>query len=194
MGETMHAVGRDGALRAKRWLEATTRVDAPWINPEAVEKLAFNWHDGSQFTFDIGGLLRGGDLEGQQFLGEVKKYNQVGEQGTMYTEYLAKCFRAYTTMPGRCDHFMWITWHPFSLNRWAGLCGPAEVRAAVLEHHVRCLGIDDLQQADDELPNADCEALAERLWLLVLSDKQETLVIDDDDLDHVVARQRRRHR
>ncbi|MEJ1155156.1 hypothetical protein [Microbacterium marmarense] len=32
-GESAQAKGADGAQRAKRWLESTTRVNAQWVNP-----------------------------------------------------------------------------------------------------------------------------------------------------------------
>ena len=49
-GEATHAKGADGARRAKAWLEATTRVNVHWVNPDpvAVEKLTFSWADGSR--------------------------------------------------------------------------------------------------------------------------------------------------
>src|SRR5437899_735256 len=94
-GEATHAVGRDGAIRAKQWLDATTRVDVTWINPDAVEKLTFTWADGSTFSFDLGGTLRGGDWHGEEFFAEVKKYSAAQDQGQLYSEYLAKCYRAF---------------------------------------------------------------------------------------------------
>jgi hypothetical protein len=52
-GESAQAKGADGARRAKRWLESTTRVNAQWVNPNAaaVPKLQFKWpHDPNNFT------------------------------------------------------------------------------------------------------------------------------------------------
>lgn len=191
-GETLHEVGRAGAVRAKQWLEGTTRVHVPWVNPDAVEKLTFAWAIKGSFSFDLGGQLRGGGLNGQEFFAEVKKYSQVGEQPAMYDEYLAKCYRAYALMPNRCDHFFWLTWHPFSLNRWAQLCVASSVRAAVVSHREKCLGESNLETAESAVDDELCSAVADRLWLIVLSDKQEQLVVEDEDLDVVFARQRGR--
>ena len=96
--------GRDGAVRAKRWLERTTRVDVSWVNPDSVAKLTFDWANGGSFSFDLGGKLRGGAFHGQEFFAEVKEYNSVGDQPRLYDEYLAKCYRAYVVLPARCDH------------------------------------------------------------------------------------------
>lgn len=186
-GEELHKIGRDGAIRAKDWLERTTRVDVKWINPGLVEKLEFQWTDGTKFSFDLGGCLRSGEFHGQEFYAEVKKYSTVGNQPGEYEEYLAKCYRAFSLLPARCDHFFWITWHPFSQTKWQRLCGPDEVESAVKAHSAKCLG-------DSSLSREMCETVADRLWLIVLSDRQEELTIEEADLDHVIALQRSRNR
>lgn len=112
-GETLHEIGRKGALRAKRWPEGTTRVDVTWVNPDSVAKLTFVWANGGKFSFDLGGQLLGGDWKGQEFFAEVK-YSDVGDQADAHDEYLAKGYRAFASLPARCDHFFWLTWHPFS--------------------------------------------------------------------------------
>jgi hypothetical protein len=66
------AKGAEGARRAKLWLESTTRVNVQCVNPHrvAVPRLTFKWHGGSTFSFDLGGVLLGEDLHGQEFLAE----------------------------------------------------------------------------------------------------------------------------
>jgi hypothetical protein len=191
-GEALHEAGRDGALRAKRWLERTTRVDVTWVNPDALAKLTFPWQSGGTFSFDLGGRLRGGDLNGQEFFAEVKRYYTVGDQAGLYDEYLAKCYTAYSSLPSRCDHFFWLTWHPFSQSKWNDLCKEVEVRKAVLNHREKCLGETDLPAAQAMVDASICTAVAERLWVIVLSDKQETLVVEDAHLDAVFALQRKK--
>jgi hypothetical protein len=190
-GELLHETGRQGAVRAKRWLERTTRVDVTWVNPDAVAKLTFKWVNGQSFSFDLGGQLRGGPLQGQEFFAEVKKYSGVGDQADAHAEYLAKCYRSYAVMPSRCDHFFWLTWHPFSQTKWAQLCSAGEVRQSVMAHRSKCLGEADEAAAEKVIDDALCEAVASRLWLIVLSDKQEELVVEDAHLDAVFALQRR---
>jgi hypothetical protein len=74
LGERLHAKGQDGARRAKKWLEFTTRADARWVNPDevALPKLTFPWATGNTFSFDRGGILRGGRVNHQEFLAECK--------------------------------------------------------------------------------------------------------------------------
>lgn len=176
-GESLHEVGRDGARRAKQWLESTSRVDACWVNPDkgAVEKLTFDWpHGGQSFSFDLGGRLRYGSFDGQLFYAEVKKYATSADLGSHYQSFLAKCYVAYSTAPKFTDNFMWVSWAPHAATRWSDLTTAAEVRKAVLANAARVFpeGAD----ASGLLDEATCEAVAERLWILILSDRQEGLV------------------
>lgn len=179
-GERLHEIGREGAARAKEWLEATTRVDAHWVNPDrwAIPKLTFSWSNGhGSFSYDLGGVLRGGEFHQQEFLAEVKYYSTAGDQSELYSEYLAKCYRAYMTRPDRCDNFMWITWHPFLTSRWKNLCSESEVVDAVIRHRHRALGVDSEDDAKEVIRWGDCKEVSSRLWLIVLCDRQESLVI-----------------
>jgi len=196
-GEETQEKGRKGAHRAKEWLEATTRVSVHWVNPEpySVAKLSFTWANGApDFSFDLGGVLMGDELAGQEFLAEVKFYPIAGasDQGTLYREYLAKCYRAFVTRPDRCNNFMWITWAPFLVTKWTELCSPKEVKSAVIEHCERTLNIIDETEASSAVDLGVCTMVAEKLWLIVLSERQEQLVISREHRgliqQHIIAR------
>jgi hypothetical protein len=195
VGEALHDKGRDGARRAKLWLEATTRVSQAWLNTDPVigARCQFQWPFGGQpFSYDIAGMLRGPDFEGHYFLAECKKYSVIGNQPSEYPEYLAKCYVVYKDQPKWCDHFMWITWHPFNVKTWAELCAPEMVRKAVLGERERVFGVSDEAEAESLIDEGAVVAVAQRLWLLVLTDKQEKLVIPRDHLalirEHEVKR------
>ncbi|MCA1606397.1 MAG: hypothetical protein LC775_13230 [Acidobacteria bacterium] len=192
-GEQLHELGREGARRAKEWLEATTRVNAHWVNPDryAIPKLSFYWADSAarKFSFDLGGVLLGGDLHSQMFLAESKLYKADSDQGTLYVEYLAKCYRALAMSPERCDNFMWITWSPFSIKRWATLCTAPYVKEAITQHAERVFGD---QKRDPEIEGKMCEDVARRLWLIVLSERQESLVISREHRAIIQAHEVRR--
>ena len=127
--------------------------------------LTFQNAIGGEFSFDMCGIL---DLDQGRtsFFGEVKKYSDIGSQPQEYTEYLAKCYRAALSHENPY-HFMWITWHPFSVTKWSRLCTAAEVRAAVRAYKAEYCG--DAQDINVDL----CDELADRLWLIVLSNRQE---------------------
>src|SRR6476620_2063232 len=92
-GEEIHELGRTGARKAKKWLEATTRANVHWVNPSWAAKLEFDWADGNKFSFDLGGVLLGDSLEGKTFLAESKYYTKPGDQPSEYRAYLARCYR-----------------------------------------------------------------------------------------------------
>lgn len=171
VGESLHVIGQDGANRAKVWLEKTGRVDVHFSRYEVGEVpfLTFGKPSGTSFSFDIGGVLRleSGNVS---FFGEVKKVTSEAGQGPQYREYLAKCYRA-SVIQGHPHHFLWITWHPFSVTSWSHLCDASSVKAAIEEHK------DEF--CDDTVDETLCEELAERLWLIVLSDRQETLAMSN---------------
>lgn len=168
-GEELHAMGADGLRRAKLWLEATTRAEVHWLNPDpaAVPKLNFDWETGGSFSFDVGGVLRGGEVDAKEFLAECKLYKAAQDQPQLYKEYLAKCFRVWKVAPSRADNFMWITWAPFSAKTWDKLCTAERVREAVMANENR-VGAENVTTLEE-----DCAAVAERLWVIVLSERQE---------------------
>jgi hypothetical protein len=173
-GEEEQAKGQDGAQRAKRWLEATTRANVPWVNPEsiAVRKLTFAWLNGLAFSFDLGGTLLGGDVDGQEFFAESKKYKAAQDQIPEYDAYLAKCYVAYSVQPTRCDNFMWITWAAFGTTIWDKLLSSERVQKAVSENAERALGVPKTD-AGTKLDITRCDEVSSRLWIIVLSDRQE---------------------
>ena len=69
---------------------------------------------------------------------------------------------------------MWISWTPHGTSKWADLTSAKEVRAAVIAHAGRIfpVGADPDTAIDDDL----CSKVSDRLWILILSQKQEQLV------------------
>lgn len=179
-GEVPHYTGADGAARAKRWLERTTRAHAPWVNPEkyAQHILSFPWHDRyRRFSFDLAGYLVGGELDNQWFFAESKKYKAAADQGQEYRHFLAKCYVALREREEFCHNFMWITWAPFLSTRWDQLTTTYFVKESVLMHPQDVFGLGDGSAALD----VDmCKQVAERTWIIVLSEKQESLTITDE--------------
>lgn len=180
-----------GARRAKLWLEATARVNVYYVTPEpiAVKKLSYPWADGGTFSYDLGGVLLGDEFHGHEFVAESKFYKSHHNQGTLYVEYLAKCYRALSLQPDRIDHFMWITWAPFSVTRWEDLMTAQEVRAAVEAHAPRVFGRKSSELDTGDISDDLCKSVAERLWIIVLSEKQEKLVISRENLAIIRARE-----
>ncbi|GCD99656.1 hypothetical protein [Embleya hyalina] len=194
-GEAMHQKGADGTRRAKLWLDATTRVSASWTNEDAVHaaRLEFTWPHGEKrpFSFDVGGILSGDEFHGQFFVAECKKYAGASDQGVHFDDWVAKCYLTRRDNHRLADHFMWITWHPFRSSTWTDLCTPESViKGLLLERNIdRVFGTTDRAEADAMIDRDLARDVADRMWVIVLSDKQERLVISPRNRALVFAQQ-----
>ena len=190
-GEILHELGKAGARRAKVWLDSTTRIESSWSVYDSFGKnrLTYPWpHGGKSYSYDLGGVFHGGDLHQQSFLVECKKYSNPG-QGGHFDKFLAQSYALLTTYPMLGDHFVWITWHPFRITTWSELYSEDKIVEAILAERERVFGLD--ATSDDEVVKAliDRDAvatLARTCWVIVLSDKQETLVISREDRAEVM--------
>lgn len=70
---------------------------------------------------------------------------------------------------------MWVTWSPFATTTWADLCTAGRVRNSVLNRAARCLQLSGERDAalDPAIDDAVCDLVASRLWIIVLSERQE---------------------
>jgi hypothetical protein len=185
-GEAMHQKGADGARRAKTWLDATTRTRASWTNEDTVAagRLTFNWPHGDQneFSFDVGGILFDAPFDNHQFVAEVKNYSGDG-LGPDFDDFLAKCYFVARDHPKLANQFMFITWHPFRIKTWTQLTNRESVVNGCMtaKNRKRLLGTDDQAEAQKALDQDVIDELCGALWLFVLSEKQEQLLISLED-------------
>ncbi len=194
VGEQAQRTGEDGARRARRWLEATTRVGQSWTNEDAVVagRLSFDWpHGGQPFSFDIGGVLKGEPYQHHLFVAGVKKYKEASDQGTHYNDWVAKCYVVRKVNPAIAEHFMWITWTPFRITEWQNLMTAETVVKGLLteKNRKRVFDTDDVDEARKLIDLGLAAEIAQRLWLIVLSEKQEKLVITNEHRSWIVARE-----
>lgn len=205
-GEAMHLKGADGARRAKRWLDATTRTKASWTNEDAVAaaRMEFSWPSGGghPFSFDVGGILAGEPFENHAFLAEVKNYTG-DDLGPDYDDFVAKAYLVRRDHERVADQFMFLSWHPFRVGTWMKHTSVPAIIHGLAKNHHRAFPADDAAQAcfperlklsdlDNLLPCRHMDQLvlsdlAERMWNIVLTEKQEQLVISQEDLKMVIA-------
>jgi len=183
-GEQLHLLGREGARRAKQWLDSTTRVNASWTvyDSYGVSKLNYDWPGVDEsYSYDIGGLFSGEELEGEAFLVECKKYS-TDNQGDHFDKFLAQSYVTLRDDRRLADHFMWITWHPFRIKSWTELHSQGSILKALKRERERVFGEGTAEEAVEGLADAAViEDLAKRIWVIVLSDRQEGLVISTED-------------
>jgi hypothetical protein len=194
-GEAMHQKGADGTRRAKRWLDSTTRTKATWTNEDAVSagRLEFHWpHDGQQpFSFDLGGILYGSPFDGHAFLAEVKKYSGSSDLGGHFDDFLAKCYLVHRDHSKWANEFMFLTWHPFRSNSWTKLGNKDSVVAGCVKNRSRLFDIPNGDSKEEKAQSVEqakaavdmdvVDELTARLWVVVLSKKQEELLMSDED-------------
>lgn len=166
------------------WLDSTTRVKSSWsaYDKGAPDRLTYPWPEGGKsYSYDLGGNFLGGDLENQFFLAECKKYT-TDQQGGHFDKFLAQSYSTLERYPHLADHFLWITWHPFRVTNWNELYSEQALRKAVLAERARLFGekVDEASAAG-QIKDDIVADLATRIWIIVLSDRQETLVISNDD-------------
>jgi hypothetical protein len=191
-GEINHQIGADGTRRAKAWLDSTTRVESCWTIEDtlSISRLEYGWpHGGQNFSFDLGGVLSGGEFHKTMFVAESKKYSSPADQGEHYDDWLAKCYVMRMNRQPCADHFMFITWNPFRANSWQELVTPKAISTGLLKekNRKRVFSVDQEERARSMIDQGLLEDVASRLWLIVLSDKQEKLVISDADRAIIVS-------
>ncbi|OZC82917.1 hypothetical protein CH274_08045 [Rhodococcus sp. 06-418-5] len=185
VGEATQEKGREGARLARVWLERTTRVKVPWMNPDeaAVSKLTLKKAQpvgtSKTFSFDLGGYFRGESIDNQTFLAECKNYDTAQDQGTHYVKFLCACYRAVSLGHTLADNFLWIAFAPFNVTIWDQQTKPEKIKEAVLKHPTY-----NFKESENPAAEIDDEIVAEvskRLWILILSEKQiENLVLTSE--------------
>lgn len=176
--------GREGVEAVRIWLNLSTRVDRSWACDDHIlgDMVHFEWPyatgQGKPFSFDLGGEFRGEPLDRQSFLAEVKNYRYEMDLPELYRDFLAKCYVALANKPGLCDHFLWISWSPFQAQRWHKHATTDNVRKSILHNanRKRVLGVDDEADAVAKLDPELLTNVANRVWLVTLSDQQVMLV------------------
>lgn len=191
-GEATQKAGDDGVRRARRYLESTTRVKTAWLvtDPLQASMMTFAWpHAKGQFSFDIGGIFHGGDIDGQRFAAESKAYkNNNNHQDAEYKEFLAGCYYLETQSITLYHHYLWLTTHPFSVDNWSRLCTAHWVTQSVVRERTKVLGVSDEDAAREQVDPHVAEAVASKLWLIAIPDRHEELSITDADRGLVFER------
>ncbi len=193
-GEESHDRGDIGVQRAKQWLDASTRVRIIYTQTQQplAELVHFPWPYGTRepFSFDLGGIFRGEDLDGQSFLAEVKNYRYESDLPAHFRNFLAKCYVALGHRSSACDHFLWISWAPFQARSWNQHATAENVRKAVLhsDNIESVLGSSNEADAMEKLDAERTVRVADRIWLVTLCDQQEQLVLTEEHFREVISR------
>lgn len=109
---------------------------------------------------------------------ECKKYTTVGGQADGYREFLAVAYantaHIINTMSGDAEReFLWVTYHPFSQNRWNKLLTVSHLRECIEEYAALLNGA----KINDDL----LATVAQRIGVMVVGQRQVDLRLTKDE-------------
>jgi hypothetical protein len=192
--EEAHEIGKAGVTRVRRWLDSTTR----FAMAHSVYDLDNEGHPLTHVRlpllsdtfqrFDLKGDIRSPDGQlGRSIYVECKNYTQAGAQSPMYDEYLAVCYSAFVFASGGVGapasmEFMWATTHPFAVTHFGNLTTAGQVEAA-------CTNSDYAEHlGGHEFDPSVGQQLADRLWLVIVNDRVEEMMMGSAIRAAVVAK------
>lgn len=178
--EAAHEKGRKGVILTKRWLESTTHLELPSDAYDFAPECRVTCLDGSKKLFDLKGWFfknkRTVWVENKAVSGERKQPQQ-------YPLFLAIAYSAtaHEIKTGGADprwEFMWVTTHPFTLPSWTTLTKPSSIRKALEGPGSSLLNGEPI---DEDI----LKLVADRIWLLVLNERQKDLTLKQSELSKV---------
>lgn len=189
-GEEYQEKGRDGVFRAKYWIEGSTRANVWWTqydNEIARNKLKITCADGTESSFDFGGIFVGEELHSRQFFAEVKSYSDAGSKlQSMYKVFLSVCYRALILDKSKYDYFLWISWAPGNSGDWKNQATWEYVRDSIKANPSKALDHSTLEP-DIEI----CKEIASKLWIVIFGHRQEELIASKDGKNLIIDQRER---
>ncbi|MFQ6398970.1 hypothetical protein ACLMAJ_36730 [Nocardia sp. KC 131] len=181
--EASQEKGRVGARTAQRWLEATTFIELPWNSYKHEAQCEIECLGDSIKMFDLAGYFL--TEERTPVSVEVKNVDSEDHLREKFHEFLAVAYSstARRKLKKRADdkrEFMWVSWHPFGpMSRWAKLSSTEEIELSLTEYPK----LLDGQVVDTSI----LQEVSKRIWVLTFNQRQETLSLDAEELDKVMA-------
>lgn len=192
MPEEEQEIGRIGAQRVKRLLEASLRFKLPYNAYQHKERVSLDMLTGHVETYDLNGDML--DEEGvaiTRVFVESKNLDGAGSQSVEFRRFLAQAYSATKHRLGPDNkgadpkyEFMWATTCPWKGDGFRQAAGWTEVRDAIVWDRDRDLAapvagrklvrvIPEGHELDEEV----VRTVAKRLFVWVISDRHEELTI-----------------
>ena len=113
-------------------------------------------------------------------MAEVKAYKYEMDSAKEYRKFVAACYVAFQAKPERCDNLIWLSWAPFQAQSWHKHRSADSIRNHLLhkDNIFRVFGTESSHDA--KVDEQVIYQLEKRLWLLILCEEQEELVITSD--------------
>jgi hypothetical protein len=180
--EEVQELGRDGVASVKRWLEATTFIELNWNVYEDAPMCVMTCLGGIRKKFDLAGSFIG--QRRNPVVVESKWYRTAGAQHKYYKEFLATAYSSTVKeMEERGDtgrEYLWVTKHPFQIGEWTTLTTEEKIKASLVEYPT----LLDNREIDAGV----LRKVSERIWVLVMHQKQEDISLTNEELMIVLAK------
>lgn len=185
--EEVQELGRDGVAMVKRWLEATTFMELQWNVYEDTAKCVVPCLGGLKKKFDLAGAFIG--INRNPVVVESKRYKSSGGQHKYFKEFLAI---AYSNILREEEilgsdlkrEFVWVTTTPFQITEWNELATERKIVQSLDANPGYLGGIPiDLKVV---------RKASERVWVLVMNQKQEDISLNHDELMTVLTTLKRK--
>lgn len=171
--------GRKGVFKTKTWLESTTHIQLPFDVYGFTSMCTVTLLNEDVQAFDLKGIIH---TRGVPLFVENKAYTATGGQAKAFDDFLAIAYSSTAKEIARVSdwkaEFMWVTTHPFSLNNWSTLTTRERMAKALKKDTTNVL---NGQEVDEGL----LTTVANRIWLLVLSERQHELTLSATELHTV---------
>lgn len=184
--EPIQLLGAAEVVRVKRWLESTTWIDLPFNAYEDEPRCMLSLCNGQRKLFDLRGRFRGAGASRHGVTVECKNYSTPGGQAKEFERFLAIAY-SYTYKATEelgsdpQEEFFWVTKHPFAKTQWKDLCSKEKLKECVLD-----TGNSDICPTGTF--NEDLAGkVANRVWILVVNEKQHHLSLSSSELHTVLA-------
>ena len=190
--EDVQELGREGVGMVKAWLEATTWMEFPYNAYEHKHRCVIPLLNSQKKKFDLKGFHLGDKTQRRDLYVECKRYNSASGQHAYFREFLAIAYSFHSFQKDLhgvdvADDFIWVTSHPFQIGQWAELCTKSFM-LDVLSDDKNQKYLGDDHEVDEEL----AQAVASRVWLLVLNeDKQMKVSLTSSELKTAMTQLKR---
>jgi hypothetical protein len=171
-------MGREGVKRVKRLLEGTMRFQLPYDAYKNRERVVLPMLvEGQRKFYDLKGVcLDEGGQVGAEIYIESKAVSDAGQQGTEFKDFLARAYSATMRIKGDNGldpkhEFMWATTCPWKGSGFRRVATRAELLDAVKKAD------DKIIPKDHNIDEAVVEAVANRLWVWVIAERHEEMIM-----------------
>jgi hypothetical protein len=190
MPEGEHEKGREGVFRAKRLLEGTMRFEIPYTAYMDARTSLPMLVDGEAKRYDLcGHCLDEEDNVGATVYVESKDQQDAGSQKSQFAMFLAQAYSATiraTALQGEDPghNFMWATTCPWKGSGFRDVAKKSAILEALGEAGPKIL-------PKGHSVNQDIvDVLVDRLWVWVISDRQEEMILSSMLQGYIAAKRR----